>query len=48
MLAFAHIRTGTTAKRLDIDQVGSRRFEPAIAITAIAADTEIGRATPQV
>jgi len=45
MLAFAHIPPGTTAKRFYIDQVGSRRFEPAIAISAIGTDTEVGRAT---
>jgi putative transposase len=47
MLAFAHIPTGTTAnKGVDIDQAKSRIVEPAIALTAIGADTEIGRATP--
>jgi putative transposase len=47
MLAFAHIPTGTAAnKGFDIDGVNSRFVEPAIALTAIGADTEIGRATP--
>ena len=47
MLAFAHIPTGATAnKRFDIDEVKSRIVKPAIAVTAIGADTEIGRATP--
>jgi hypothetical protein len=47
MLAFAHIPTGTAAnKGFDIDGVNSRIVEPAIALTAIGADTEIGRATP--
>ena len=47
MLAFAHIPTGATAdKGFDIDDVKSRIVKPAIAVTAIGADTEIGRATP--
>jgi putative transposase len=47
MLAFAHIPTGATAsKGFDIDQVISRIVKPAIAVTAIGADIEIGRATP--
>jgi hypothetical protein len=47
MLAFAHIPIGTTAsKGLDIDEIKSGSIAPAIARTAIAADTEIGRATP--
>jgi putative transposase len=47
MLAFAHIPPGTTAnKGFDIDHVKSRFVEPAIALTAIEADTDIGRATP--
>jgi hypothetical protein len=47
MLAFAHIPTGATAnKGFDIDAVKSRIVKPAIAVTAIGADTEIGRATP--
>jgi putative transposase len=47
MLAFAHIPTGATAsKGFDIDQVRSRIVKPAIAVTAIGADIEIGRATP--
>jgi putative transposase len=47
MLAFAHIPTGATAnKGFDIDEVKSRIVKPAIAVTAIGADTEIGRATP--
>jgi putative transposase len=47
ILAFAHIPTGATAdKGFDIDGVRSRIVKPAIAITAIGADVEIGRATP--
>jgi len=47
MLAFAHIPTGTTAsKELDIDEIEGRSIAPAIALTAIGAATEIGRATP--
>ena len=47
MLAFAHISTGTTAsKGLDIDEIKGRSIAPAIALTAIGADTELGRATP--
>ena len=47
MLAFAHIPTGTTAnKGFDIQKVKGRIVKPAIAVTAIGADTEIGRATP--
>ena len=47
MLAFAHIPTGTTAnKRIDIEEVKSKILESAIALTAIGADTKIGRATP--
>ena len=47
MLAFAHIPTGATAsKGVDIDQVRSRIVKPAVAVTAIGADIEIGRATP--
>src|ERR1700741_486122 len=47
MLAFAHIPTGATAsKGFDIDEVNSRLLEPAVALTAIGADIEIGRATP--
>jgi putative transposase len=47
MLAFAHIPTGTTARKgLDIDQIEGRSIAPAIALTAIGADIEIGRATP--
>jgi hypothetical protein len=47
MLAFAHIPTGATAnKGFDIDGVKSRIVKPAIAVTAIGADIEIGRATP--
>ena len=46
-LAFAHIPTGTTAnKGFDIDEAKSRSVESAIALTAIGADIEIGRATP--
>ena len=47
MLAFAHIPTGATAnKGFDIDEVKSTIIKPAIALTAIGADIEIGRATP--
>jgi putative transposase len=47
MLAFAHIPTDATAnKGFDIDEVKSRIVKPAIAVAAIAADIEIGRATP--
>ena len=47
MLAFAHIPTGTAAnKGVDIDQVKSRIVKSAIALAAIGADIEIGRATP--
>ena len=47
MPAFAHISTGTTAsKGLDIDEIKGRSIAPAIALTAIGADTELGRATP--
>jgi putative transposase len=47
MPAFAHIPTGTAAnKRFDIDQVKSRIDKSAIAVAAIGADLEIGRATP--
>ena len=46
-LAFAHIPTGTTAnKGFDIDEAKSRSVESAIALTAIGADIETGRATP--
>jgi len=47
MLAFAHIPTGATAnKGFDIDEVKSRIVQPAIAVAAIGAEIEIGRATP--
>jgi putative transposase len=47
MLAFAHIPTGATAnKGFDVDQVNSKIVEPAVALTAIGADIETGRATP--
>ena len=47
MLAFAHIPPGAAAnKRFDIDEVNNRLVEPAIALTAIGADIETGRATP--
>jgi hypothetical protein len=47
MLDVPHIPTSTAANRgFDIDGVNSRFVEPAIARTAIGADTEIGRATP--
>jgi hypothetical protein len=39
--------TATTAsKGLDIDEIEGRSIAPAIALTAIGADTEIRRATP--
>jgi putative transposase len=47
MLAFAHIPTGTTAsKGIDIDDSESGRVAPAVAVPAIGAEIEIGRATP--
>jgi hypothetical protein len=47
MLAFAHIPTGAAAnKGFDIDEVNSTLVEPAVALTAIGADIETGRATP--
>jgi hypothetical protein len=47
MLAFAHIPTGPAAnKGLDIDEVNSRLVQPAVAINAIGADIETGRAAP--
>jgi predicted ATPase len=47
MLAFAHIPTGAAAsKRIEIDGLRSRLIEPAVALTAIGADIEIGGATP--
>ena len=47
MLAFAHIPTDATAnKGVDIDEVKRRIVAPAVALTAIGADIEIGRATP--
>jgi hypothetical protein len=43
----AHVPIGTTAdKGFDIDEMKSRIVESAIALTAIGADIEIGRATP--
>jgi hypothetical protein len=46
MLAFAHIPAGAAAgKRVDIDGLRSRLIEPAVALTAIGADIEIGGAT---
>jgi len=46
MLAFALIPTGTAAnKGFDVDEVNSRLVEPAVALTAIGADIETGRAT---
>ena len=45
--AFAHIPTGTTANhRIDIDQGKGRSNVMSVAPSAIAAGTEIGRATP--
>ena len=39
--------TGATAnKGFDIDEVNSKLLEPAVALTAIGADIETGRATP--
>jgi hypothetical protein len=47
MLAFAHIPTGATAKKaFNIDEMNSRLLEPAVALTAIGADIEAGKATP--
>ena len=47
MLAFAHIPTGTAANTgFDVDEVNSKIVRPAVALTAIGADIEIGRATP--
>ena len=47
MLAFAHIPTGVAAsKRIDIDGLRSRLIDPAVALTAIGVDIEIGGATP--
>jgi putative transposase len=45
MLAFAHIPT-VANNGFNIDEVNSRRVEPAVALTATGADIEIGRATP--
>ena len=46
MLALAHIPTGVTGnKGFDVDEVNGK-LEPAIAVAVIAADSEIGRATP--
>jgi hypothetical protein len=47
MLAFAQIPTDAAAnKGVDIDQVKSRIDKSAIALAAIGAGIEIGRATP--
>jgi hypothetical protein len=47
MLVFAHIPTGATANQgFDIDEVKSRIVQPAIAVAAIGAEIEIGRARP--
>jgi putative transposase len=47
MLAFAHIPTGAAAnQRFHIDEVNRKHVEPAIALTAIGAQIEPGRATP--
>jgi putative transposase len=47
MLAFAHIPTGTTANTgFNIDDVNSKFVKPPVAVTAIRADIETGRATP--
>jgi Integrase core domain len=46
MLAFAHIPTGTTAsKGIDSDDSESGLVAPAVAVTAIGTEIEIGRAT---
>jgi putative transposase len=45
MLAFAHIPTGTTNNRFDIDEVNSRRGKPAVSL-ATGAGIETDRATP--
>ena len=47
MLAFAHIPTGPTAnKEFEIDDAGSDIIGTVIALSATAAVTETGRATP--
>jgi len=47
MLAFAHIPIGTAANtELDIAEINRRLVEAAVALTAIGADIETGRATP--
>jgi hypothetical protein len=47
MLASAHILTGATANNgFDIDEVNRRLLAPAVAVTAIGADIETGKATP--
>jgi hypothetical protein len=47
MLAFPHMPTSTAAnKGFDVDDVNSKIVEPAVALTAIGADIETGRATP--
>jgi hypothetical protein len=41
------IPTGAAAnKGFDVDEVNSKIFKPAVALTAIGAEIEIGRATP--
>ena len=47
MLAFAHIPTGTAANhRIDVDEEEDRSDAMTVAMSAIGAGTEIGRATP--
>jgi hypothetical protein len=47
MLVCVHIPTGTTARKgLNIDHVKGRIVAPTIAQIDIAADIEIGSATP--
>ena len=41
-----HTHRHRTNKGFDIDEVNSRLVEPAVALTAIGADIETGRATP--
>jgi hypothetical protein len=47
MLAFAYIPAGAAANQgWNIDEVNSRRREPAVALTAIGTDIETDRAKP--
>jgi len=41
-----HTHRHRSQQRIDIDEVNSRLLEPAVALTAIGADIETGRATP--